>query len=136
MFPRPVILAIAAATVTLATATGATAGPSASPQVKVISSCTKATYQPSSYILFCGDANAGLQKAAYGWWTTKTAHGTGIYSHNDCTPNCASGHEKHGKAEFTLYRIRNTAKYGPLFTRIEVDTRSSHHVFELPTSTL
>jgi hypothetical protein len=136
MFQRPVTLGIATAVVALATATGAHAAPSASPTVHVISSCTKATFEPNSYVFFCADAGAGLQKATYAWWTTKTAHGTGVYYHNDCTPNCAAGHVHHGQAEFTLYRVRNTSKYGPLFTQIEVDTRSSHHVFELPTSTV
>jgi hypothetical protein len=136
MFQRHVTLAIATAVVALATATSAHAAPSSSQTVKVISSCTKATFEPKSYVFFCADAGAGLQNAAYEWWTAKTAHGTGIYYHNDCTPDCASGHVHHGNAQFTLYRVRNTAKYGPLFTRIEIDTKSSHNVFDLPTSTL
>jgi hypothetical protein len=135
MLPRLATLAIASAVVTLATSTGAAAHAS-SQHVKVISSCTKATYQPSGYIFFCGDADAGLHHATYDWWTDKTAHGTGTYYFNDCKPNCASGHEHQQKAEFTLYRVRDTTKFGPLFTRAEVDTPRKHAVFEMPTRTI
>ena len=136
MFQRPATLAIATAVVALATATGAHAAPSSGQQVKVISSCTKATYQPKSYVFFCADGGAGLQHATYTWWTDKTAHGTGTYYFNDCKPSCAGGTVHKQAAEFTLYRVRRTSKYGPLFTRAEVDTKRGHHVFQFPTSTV
>ena len=135
MFPRTVTLAIAAATVALATGTAATAAPSAGTTVKVISSCTKATFEPKSYVFFCADGGAGLQHASYTWWTDKTAHGTGTYYFNDCTPSCAGGTVHKQAAEFTLYRVRHTSKYGALFTRATVDTKQGHHRFEFPTST-
>lgn len=134
MFPRAATLAIATVTVAFATATGATAAPSAGTTVKVISSCTKATIQPKSYLFFCADGGAGLRHATYDWWSTKTAHGTGTYYFNDCKPSCAGGTVHKQAAEFALYRVRNTSKYGPLFTRAVVDTKQGHHVFEFPTS--
>lgn len=139
MPPRPAILAVASAAVTLMTATGAAAAPAApaaaAQHVRVIASCTKAAYQPSSYIFFCADGGAGLQHATYDWWTGRTAHGTGTYYFNDCKPSCAGGTVHKQAAEFTAYRVRDTKKYGQLFTRVEVDTRHGHHVFQMPTST-
>jgi len=136
MFPRTASVALASATVMVATAVGAAAAPSAATdRVKVISSCTKATYQPKSYIFFCADGGAGLQHATYDWWTTKTAHGTGTYYFNDCKPSCAGGTVHKQAAQFTAYRVRDTADYGKLFTRVEVDTRRGHHVFHMETAT-
>ena len=134
MFRHSVPLAIASAVVALAPATGAVAAPTTQ-HVRVISSCTKATYQPSSFIFFCADGGAGLQHATYDWWTTKTAHGSGTYYFNDCKPSCAGGTVHKQTAVFTLYRVRETSKYGQLFTRVTVDTRHGHHVFQFPTST-
>jgi len=128
---------VAAAAATLLTGTGAVAAPAAtSTQVKVISSCTAATYQPTKYIFYCADANAGMKHASYDWWTAKTAHGTATFYYNDCTPNCAAGHFHFVKAEFTLFRVVKTAKYGPLFSRASVDTRQGHQIYDLPTSTM
>lgn len=133
MFSRTASIAVASAAVTLATAVGAAATPATTQHVRVISSCTKATYQPKSYIFFCADGGAGLKNATYHWWTTKTAHGTGTYYFNDCTPSCVAGTVHKQAAEFTAYRVRNTSNDGALFTRVEVDTRQGHHVFQMPT---
>lgn len=116
--------------------TGAAAAPAATTQqVKVISSCAAARYKPTSYIFTCADANTGMLNATYDWWTTKTAHGTATYYYNDCKPYCAAGKVHKLQAEFTLFRVVKTAKYGPLFSRIEVDTRQGHQVVQLVTST-
>lgn len=135
MLSRTAPVAAAAATVMVATAVGATAAPSSTERVRVISSCTKATYQPKSYIFFCADGGAGLKHATYDWWTTKTAHGTATYYFNDCKPSCAGGTIHKRAAEFTAYRVRDSKDYGPLFTRVEVDTRRGHHVFHMETAT-
>ena len=127
---------VAAAAATLLTGTGAVAAPSAATQVKVISSCTAAKYKPTSYIFYCADANSGMKHATYDWWTAKTAHGTATLYDNDCEPNCAAGHFHFVKAEFTLFRIVKTAKYGPLFSRADVNTRQGHQIYDLPTSTM
>jgi hypothetical protein len=133
MLSRTTSIAIASATVMLAGATGAVAAPTADQKVRVISSCTKATYQPKSYIFFCADGGAGLKNATYDWWTAKTAHGTATYYYNDCTPSCVAGTVHERKAEFTVYRVRETKNQGPLFTRVDVATRHGHHVFEMTT---
>jgi hypothetical protein len=133
MSSRIAATAVAIAAVSLAAATSATGAPTADQHVRVISSCTKATYQPKSYIFFCADGGAGLKHATYDWWTAKTAHGTATYFFNDCEPSCVAGTVHEQAAEFTAYRVRDTLKQGPLFTRIAVDTRRGHHVFEMTT---
>jgi hypothetical protein len=135
MFPRAITVAAASVAMTLAGGAGVLAAPSADQHVKVISSCTKATYQPKSYIFFCADGGAGLKHATYDWWTAKTAHGSATYFFNDCTPSCVAGTVHKQAAEFTAYRVRDTKDYGPLFTRVEVDTRHGHHVFQMETAT-
>ena len=135
MFSRTIVIAAASVTVAVANGAAALAAPSSDQHVRVISSCTKATYQPKHYIFFCADGGAGLKGAAYDWWTTRTAHGTAIYYYNDCTPSCVAGTVHERKAEFTAYRVRDVKGYGPLFTRVEVDTRRGHHVFHMETAT-
>jgi len=135
MLTRTAATALATALVSLAATTSATAAPTADQKVRVISSCTKATYQPKSYIFFCADGGAGLKNATYDWWTTKTAHGSATYYYNDCKPSCVAGTVHERKAEFTAYRVRDIKKYGPLFTRVDVDTRHGHHVFQMETAT-
>jgi hypothetical protein len=103
MSSRIAATAVAIAAVSLAAATSATGAPTADQHVRVISSCTKATYQPKSYFF------------------------------NDCEPSCVAGTVHEQAAEFTAYRVRDTLKQGPLFTRIAVDTRRGHHVFEMTT---
>ena len=127
---------VAVGTAALVAATGAIPASAATQQVKAISSCTAAKYQPTKYILACGDANAGMKNASYDWWTTKTAHGTATFYYNDCTPSCAAGHFHFVKAEFTLFHVVQTKKYGPLFDRVSVDTRQGHQIYYLPTSTM
>jgi len=133
MSSRIAATAVAIAAVSLAAAASATGAPTADQHVRVISSCTKATYQPKSYIFFCADGGAGLKHATYDWWTAETAHGTATYFFNDCKPSCVAGTVHKQAAEFTAYRVRDTADQGPLFTRVEVDTRRGHHVFEMTT---
>ena len=114
----------------------ASAATAASTPVKVISSCTATKYKPTRYIFFCADANQGMTHASYKWWTAKTAHGVATFYYNDCEPNCAAGHFHMVPAEFTLFRVVRSAKYGPLFSRVSVDTRQGHQIYDLPTSTM
>ena len=86
-------------------------------------------------VITCADAGIQLLQAQYQWWSRATAHGSGIYYFNDCTPSCAGGTFHSQRAVFTLYRVVRTARYGPLFSRISIDTRRAHHVYLLQTST-
>jgi hypothetical protein len=142
---RLIVAAVATAGFTAGSAAAATTALPAAPAstvassvatVRVIAACSKAVFEPTHYVIACADAGIQLKQATYVWWTRKTAHGNGVYVFNDCKPSCAAGtlHSQH--AVFTLYRVVMTSKFGPLFSRIEIDTRRGHHVFSLPTSTL
>jgi len=109
---------------------------SAAQHTRVISSCTHARYQPTHYVFFCADGGAGLRNAAYTDWTKTDAHGHGTYFWNDCKPSCAGGTFHHATAMFRLYRVRDTANHGPLFTRIEVATKTHDYHYDMPTKTI
>lgn len=127
---------LALATVTLATSAVMIAAPaSAAPasHTRVISSCTTATYKPSSYILTCADANTQIRHATYTSWSPKLAEGRGTYVYNTCTPSCAAGTFKHHPVSFMLYRPK-TVGGKKLFTRMSVSYAGLSEVFQLPTS--
>lgn len=136
MFHRPFAIMIALAAVTTASMTNTLAAAASGQQVRVIAACAAPKYKPTKYIFACADGNNGMKNAAYDWWTAKTAHGTATFYYNDCTPNCAAGHFHFVRAEFTLFRVVQTTKSGPLFSRASVDTRQGHQVYYLPTSTM
>ena len=109
---------------------------SAVQHTRAISSCTKAVYAPAHFIFFCADGGAGLKHAAYSRYTATDAHGHGTYYYNDCKPSCAGGTVHNENAFIHLYRVRDTQKYGKLFTRIRVVTQKHDKVFQLPTKTI
>jgi hypothetical protein len=64
----------------------------ASPEVMLLITCTgNGVFEPSSYMLACGDGNAGLSGLTWSSWTATGASGSGEYGVNDCTPDCAHG---------------------------------------------
>ena len=98
----------------------------------VINNCVGAQVRPRSFTLTCADANIQIVRARYSRWTQHAATGRGRYVYNTCTPNCASGHDKHHPVDFRLYRVR-TVKGQPLFTRMVVEYAGLAEVFTLPT---
>jgi hypothetical protein len=131
-------LGIAVAGLAIATGAAGFAAPAASAgttHTKVISSCTKTTYKPPGFILFCGDGNAGIEHAAYTSWHTHRAAGSGTYFFNTCKPSCAAGTVKRYKVSFTLRRTR-TVHGQRLFTRLTTDHHGKTRTFDLPTKTI
>jgi hypothetical protein len=49
------------------------------------------TMEPSEIPLACADYGEVFTGITWSSWTATSAHGTGTYSQNDCTPDCASG---------------------------------------------
>lgn len=49
------------------------------------------TVRPSFVELACGDGNAFLQDLSWSTWTATGASGSGTFTHNTCTPDCADG---------------------------------------------
>ena len=106
---------------------------SAQQRTRVVAHCTEVSYQPAHYIFFCADGGAGLRHATYDRWGTWSARGSATYYFNDCKPSCAGGTWHQRAATFRLYRVVDTVKRGPLFTRIKVTTKTRDYVYHLTT---
>lgn len=65
--------------------------------------------QPSSLVLTCADANSALMGLRWTDWGDSTASAAGVWSENDCTPNCATGKFSNYPATVTVTDLRNGA---------------------------
>lgn len=73
---------------------------------RVVGDCTKSQVKPGELILFCGDANALVNHIHWSSFGGAQASGSGIYSFNTCTPNCASGKFKNYSVKLTAAQAR------------------------------
>jgi len=61
--------------------------------------CTgKLVVKPATVVLACADGNFGIRALRWIGWGEAAAAATGTAWANDCTPNCASGHDHSYKA--------------------------------------
>ena len=109
----------------------------ATPTRTSIMTCTGvAVVRPIHYFLACADHNSYLQKFHWSFWGPRTATGNGIYTVNNCVPNCAGGRFISYPARVVLSLPTSTAS-GTLFTRMRVAYRKVHSVraftYPLPT---
>jgi hypothetical protein len=81
-----------------------------------LSCSTKFGSEPTSYVLYCADANAMLSSLKWTAWGDATAYATGVAKWNDCTPTCAAGTWKQQPVTVWAWRIEN-GKY----TRLSSD---------------
>jgi hypothetical protein len=58
---------------------------------RVVGNCTKSQVRPAAIILACADVNRSLTHLHWSSFGGTTAHGSGHYDVNDCTPSCAAG---------------------------------------------
>ena len=58
---------------------------------RVVGNCTKSQVRPSAIIIACADDNLSLTRLHWSSFGGTTAHGSGQYYVNDCTPDCAAG---------------------------------------------
>jgi hypothetical protein len=58
---------------------------------RVVGDCTKSQVRPTTIILACADDNLSLTHLRWKNFGAGTAHASGLYHVNDCTPNCAAG---------------------------------------------
>lgn len=80
------------------------------PGVAWISNCGPLVSKPADLILTCADANYGLSGLAWSGWGTGTATATGKAHANDCTPNCAAGHERTYRMTATASQLKTCGK--------------------------
>jgi len=59
---------------------------------RVVGDCTKSQVRPATIVMACADANLALTNLRWVSFGAATAHASGSYHVNDCTPDCASGH--------------------------------------------
>lgn len=88
----------------------------ASPTPRILSCTNKGVLRPSKYTITCADGYTRWSKAKWKRWGETTATATGIFFENDCTPNCATGHEHHYAATIALSKPVKTKKHGRLFS--------------------
>jgi hypothetical protein len=63
----------------------------AAPSTPEVSNCGFPSAQPTDISLACADENTALEKLKWTKWNARTAKGTGVYTYNDCEPNCLVG---------------------------------------------
>lgn len=65
---------------------------SASSAARVVGNCLHSQVRPSSVVLACADANTSFTHLHWSSFGGMTAHATGNFTFNDCTPTCVAGH--------------------------------------------
>jgi hypothetical protein len=73
---------------------------------RVVGNCTKSQVRPSAIIIACADDNLSLTRLHWSSFGGATAHGSGEYYVNDCTPDCAAGRFHSYPIELVLSRAR------------------------------
>jgi len=71
------------------------------PKVVVLDCGTHAT-KPTTLTIYCADFGVNVNHIKWTKWSQSGAIGTGQYSANDCTPNCASGKVFSSKVKLSL----------------------------------
>lgn len=72
-----------------------------------LSCSSKVRAEPTSYVLFCADANAMFSSLKWTDWGDATAFATGVAKWNDCTPTCVDGRWKQQPVTVWAWRIEN-----------------------------
>jgi hypothetical protein len=104
--------------------------PSPTPVPSVLDRCNQPTagpvVEPSTIVLACGDGNALLTHLSWSSWTATTATGSGYYTHNTCTPNCALG---------TFVSVPASVRLSyPIQTRVGKEFASISYTFANPSA--
>jgi hypothetical protein len=61
--------------------------------IEVYGDCTMPTLEPTAIVLTCADGGEVLQGLEWVTWTATSATAVGTLVYNDCTPDCADGHD-------------------------------------------
>jgi hypothetical protein len=64
--------------------------------------CEFAEQRPKTILLTCADGGWLVTEIRWNSWTTNSASGVGVYSENQCDPDCASGVRIESKVKVTL----------------------------------
>jgi hypothetical protein len=61
--------------------------------IRVYGNCTTPTIEPAQIVLACADYGVLLEGLHWTSWTAASAMAVGTLVYNDCTPDCAEGHD-------------------------------------------
>ena len=95
---RALVIAVALLMVALVSTATAAGG------ARVVGDCVRSQVKPAQIIIYCADANGLLKNMRWSSFGGATARGSGSWSFNDCTPNCAAGHFHSYPVTLTLSR--------------------------------
>ncbi len=97
---KPLLAAIVISSIGVATAAVATSYPA--PAQVVVLDCGTHSVKPDTLTIYCADFGVNVNHIKWSKWTKAGAIGTGIYSANNCTPNCAAGKVASVSVKLTL----------------------------------
>jgi phage terminase large subunit-like protein len=75
-----------------------------------ISNCGPLVSAPKSLVLTCADANYAISKLTWSGWGKTAATAKGTVSANDCTPNCAAGHNHSYAVTITADQLKSCGR--------------------------
>jgi hypothetical protein len=85
---------VSAATAPPSIASPSSTVPSASADAGIeVYDCNSLSFEPASITVTCADGAVVLGDLVWTNWTSREATATGTLFYNDCTPDCASGHQ-------------------------------------------
>ena len=73
-----------------------------SPPKVVVLDCGNHATKPDTLTIYCADFGVNVNHIKWSKWAQSGAIGSGQYSANNCTPNCASGKVISTKVKLTL----------------------------------
>jgi hypothetical protein len=86
---------------------------------------------PYRIVIACGDGNALFRDLSWRRWDAYVAKGHGLFTANDCKPNCAEGTFHSYRVRVKLTRVWRTDGYR-VFHRIGYEFTGSHKPRWLP----
>lgn len=76
--------------------------PATTPSVVVLDCLGQPQVRPTSYTIACADGGNTVDQLHWSSWGPGTATASGTGTVNDCTPDCASGHDHSSPVTVTL----------------------------------
>ena len=78
-----------------------------------VNDCGTTAYKPDQLTPYCADAGAAVIKIRWATWTRSKAIGQGLYTVNNCVPDCIDGKWKTHRVAIVLSKAMKT--HGHLF---------------------
>jgi hypothetical protein len=103
-------------------------GPTPVPPQPQADVCGTPEIEPASFLLACGDGNAGFDTLQWSSWSRTSASGSGTYVYNTCVPFCAAG---------TILKVPGTIRLDePVSTSAGVEYARVTWTYQSPTGSV